>query len=182
MKNIQSFGLLAVISLVLSACTADTTEPTKKVAETKKQVTRPITGKPSAPITMEYRILTSAPKAGEEIEVEVNFKSPVANIVSSKLTSAENMTWLNSEKSWQIQSNKSGQSNAMPNLKVIAPEDGRYFLRFVAEVEVEGVKQAKPFTIAIEVGDGPFEPESTQEVVTDKKGQKVIIQKAESDH
>ena len=182
MKSLRKLALLSISICILAGCTADTTETSQVDSKIDKQPVSAIVGKPSAPITMQYRLLTTSPKAGEEIEIEVSFDSTAATTVTSQLTSAENLTWLNREKNWHSTSSKSGEHASLPRIKVVAPQDGRYYLRFVAEVEINGEKQAKPFTIAINVGDGAVNVDSVGEVITDEKGQKLIIQKAESDN
>ena len=78
--------------------------------------------------------------------------------------------------------NKSGVREALPVLKVIAPQNGLYYIRLVANVIKDGKTLAKPFVIPVKVGDGELVLEPAGEIVTDDKGQRVIIQKAETDN
>ena len=182
MSKLNQHSLWATLAILLFAGTVNTTEQQQTSAQKDQKSISPPAAKPSAPISMQYKVLTASPKPGEEIEIEVSFNSPIKSPIKSNLTSAKKLTWMNSNKSWQSVVSKSGRREAMPRLKVIAPEDGIYYLHFVATVEIEGKLLAKPFTIPVQVGEGPFELEPVGEVIIDDKGQKVIIQEGESDN
>ena len=169
---------MITVVLVTSLMFACSTEATKVNASEKK--TTVVNGdKPGAPISMQYNVLTQSPQAGEEIEIQVSFNSRVKTPVMVEMTSAEKLTWLNSNKTWQNNFNKSGTREASPNLKVIANENGVFHIHLVASIEENGVVVSKPFTIAVQVGNGERQLETVGEVMTDSKGQKVIVQKAE---
>ncbi len=67
-------------------------------------------------------------------------------------------------------------------MKVVAPADGVYYVHLVAQVMDGGKLQYKPFTIPIKIGDAEVVLESPGEIITDEKGQKVIIQKVGSNN
>lgn len=172
--------ILAILTSILFGCAADREQVTSVVEE--KWIVAP-TGKPSAPISMKYRILTSTPKVGEEIEVEVSFQSKVESAINVKTNFSDNkLSFLNNNKSWQSSMNKSGVRQALPVLKVVAPDNGLYYIRLVANVTLDGKTLAKPFVIPVKVGDGEVALEPVGEIVIDDKGQKVIIQKAKTEN
>jgi len=162
------------------SCTSDNNQTTVKSAE-RKIVNTPI-GKPSAPISMSYKILNTSFKANEEINIEVTFQSRIDSPISIQMNSAKKLTWLNNNKNWQREMNKSGIRETLPPLKVIAPENGLYYIRLMASVVVDGKTLSKPFTIPVKVGDDPVELEPVGEVIIDEKGQRIIIQKSESNN
>ncbi len=171
------FKNLSVIlaTTFMVACTAET--PQKNMNSNQKTIT--VNGKSGAPITMEYSVITQSPKAGDEIEIQVSFKSKLRSAVKVEVTSAEKLTWLSGDKNWQNIVNKSGIRESQPPLRVIASEDGVYYIHLIASIEENNSIMAKPFTIPVSVGNGVRILEEVGDVVTDEKGQKVIIQKAE---
>ncbi|MCP3673482.1 MAG: hypothetical protein GY829_03275, partial [Gammaproteobacteria bacterium] len=56
-----------------------------------------------------------------------------------------------------------------------------YYIRMMATIELDGKSLSKPFIIPVRVGDSTFELEPVGEVVTDEKGQTLIIQKADGE-
>jgi|GEM_PF-3596016 len=182
MKKLVQQSLMAISASLLVACTTDSTEQTVAQTPEKKEKVVMTTSKTTAPISMKYQLLTQSPKAGEEIEIAISFDSSIQSEVKSSMTSAEKLTWLNAKTSWQSGMSKTGQRESLPTLKVVAPKDGIYYISFVATVEYEGKTLARPFTIPVQVGDGPFEKAQKDETVVDDKGQRVIIQKGESDN
>ncbi len=175
-------GLLA--GSVLLGCTNEVNQP-NQIAESTANSDKPmiqIPGKTGAPIYMEYRILTDAPESGQTVEIEVNVTSPLETTVSTEMTSAKKLTWLNAQKNWKNTLTKAGEKSALPTLKVIAESDGVYYIHFVATVEHNGESLAKPFTIPVSIGKGTVKLEKNGQVVTDEKGQKVIVNKAQSDN
>ncbi|WP_168204027.1 hypothetical protein [Aliikangiella coralliicola] len=180
MNTINRIGLAALLGGALMACTSESGQ--RVVSQVEKSPVSHTYSKPGAPITMTYNVLTSSPKAGEEIEIEVSFKSAAKSSVKSEMASAKKLTWLNGNTNWTSQLQKSGQRESLPVLKVIAPQNGIYYINLVASVEQDGKTMAKPFTIPVKVGEGPFELAPVGEVVTDEKGQRVIVQKAESNN
>ncbi|MCP4270739.1 MAG: hypothetical protein GY781_02060 [Gammaproteobacteria bacterium] len=180
MKNLNIISLIAVLSSALFACTSDTSTSSSDITQKEnKNVNTPI-GKPSpAPITMDYKILNPLAKAGEEIQVEVKFNSREKAPVVSTMTSAKKLTWISSDISWQSEMTKSGNRESLPILKVVAPTDGIYYIRMIATIESDGKSLSKPFIIPVKVGNAVVELEPVGEVVTDEKGQTVIIQKTD---
>ncbi len=142
-----------------------------------------LTQKQSVPISMQYQILTQSPQAGDEIEIEVSFQTSLNSMVSSKMTGAKRLNVVNAYHSQQpvLNQNMALKTSPQPNLKVTAPNDGVYYIHFIAETEQDGQTIAKPFVIPVKVGSGKIELEPVGKIVTDDKGQKVIIQEAESD-
>ena len=95
MNNQKLITLLLATSFMF-ACS---TEATSTNAPEKQQPS--VLGhKPGAPITMQYTVLTDSPKVGEEIAIQVNFNSRVKTAVMVEMTSAEKLTWLNTNKTW----------------------------------------------------------------------------------
>ncbi len=137
-------------------------------------------GKPSAPITMNYKILSKNLKAGDEIEIEVTFTSTVNSPITSEMTSSGKLDWINSERSWQIPVNLTGPREKLPRVKVVAPKEGLFYIHFVAKIDDGNQKMTKAFSIPIKIGDGPIKLKPPGKVVTDSKGQRIIIQKADS--
>ncbi len=176
MKMMNTLLLTTAMAVMVVGCAAD-----KERAETqvkKQTIIEPI-GKPSAPISMSYKILTDSPKPGEEIEIEVNFQSKVESVIFVKAnTSANKLTLINANKNWQSSMNKSGDRETLPVMKVTTSVEGLHYLRLVANVIKDGKTLAKAFVIPVKVGDSKVEIEPAGEIVTDDKGQRVIIQKA----
>jgi hypothetical protein len=139
-------------------------------------------GKPSpAPISMQYKVLNSGAQPGETINLELKFDSPVKSAIQTKMTMAENLTVINKSNQWTSQMSKSGEREPLPQLQVVAPANGIYYIRFVASIEKEGKTLSKPFIVPLNVGNVAVELEPVGEVITDDKGQKVLIQKASTD-
>ncbi|MBO1256165.1 hypothetical protein J3L16_10765 [Alteromonas sp. 5E99-2] len=135
--------------------------------------------KPGAPIEMTYKVLTQAAQAGDEVEIEVSFDSPVKSTISTKLNPLKNMSLVNDKTSWQSHVAKSGEFESLPNLKLKAQADGLYYVTLVASIEVDGNVQSKPFVIPIKVGKGNVNLESSGEIIVDESGNKLIVHKAE---
>ncbi len=177
-KNI----LALTLSLVIVGCS---TESQKVVSNEQKVVSKEhdekaahaSVGKPSAPINMSYKVLTENPVPGQEIEIQVAFSSPLKTAISAEMKATEGLSMVSQEKSWSAEVSKSGEYAGLPNIKVVAPADGIYYVHLVAQVMEAGTPQFKPFTIPVKVGSGEVDLESPGEVVEDEKGQKVIIQK-----
>lgn len=177
MKTINTFLLAAILASVNVGCTTSNDQIIGPVEKNKN--VEPV-GKPSAPISMSYKVLTASPQPGQEIEIELKFSSKINSaIVVEANSSANKLTLLNANKSWQSALNKSGDRQALPVLKVIGPEAGLFYFRLVANVVEDGKTMAKAFVIPVKVGDSETEVESNGKIVTDEKGQRVIIQKAE---
>jgi len=179
MNIIYKTSLLTALIGSLVACTADHDQTITHTTE-KELTQKTIVGKPSAPISMSYKMLNSTAQPNEEINIEVSFQSQFDSPISIQMNSAEKLTWLNNSKNWQREMNKSGVRETLPPLKVIAPENGLYYIRLMASVVIDGKTLSKPFTIPVKVGDGSVVLEPVGEVVVDEKGQRVIIQKSES--
>ncbi len=177
-------NLRLIMALTLTASVVGCSVEKQKVNSTNSETNQAVAsiGKPSAPINMSYKILTDNPVPGQEIQIQVTFSSPLKSNVSASMKAAEGLTWASSEKSWQANISKSGQYSSLPNMKVVAPADGVYYVHLVAQVMDGGKLQYKPFTIPIKVGDAEVVLESPGEVITDEKGQKVIIQKVDSNN
>ena len=177
MKTTNIFLLAATLAMVNVGCTANNDQTIAPVEKNKG--IEPI-GKPSAPISMSYKVLTASPQPGEAIEIELKFSSKInSDIVVKANSSANKLTLLNANKSWQSVINKSGTRQALPVLKVVASEAGLYYFRLVANVVEDGKSMAKAFVIPVKVGDSEIEIEPVGKIVTDDKGQRVIIQKAD---
>ena len=172
--NNRKIITLALLTSFMFSCTTETT----KVTEAENQPAMVNGGKPSAPISMQYKVLTQSPQVGEEIEIQVNFNSRIKSAVMVEMTSAKKLTWLNTNKTWQNSFNKSGSRETSPNIKVIGNEVGVFHINLIASIEENGSVVSKPFTIAVQVGNGERQLETVGEVMTDSKGQKVIVQKA----
>lgn len=172
--------LTSAIILSLAGCTADSSQTI--MLEGKDSQSSPIS-KPSAPISMVYKVLTENPKAGDEIEIQVEFSSSISSTVSSKMKTSKDLDWLNTKSEWNSTLNKSGLRSDIPMLKVSAPKDGVYYVNLMASVIDESGKVLyKPFTIPVTVGNGTVILESPGEIVLDEKGQKVIIQNVDSNN
>lgn len=181
MKLTYKIGLLVVITSMIFACTSDNNQTAVSPPTKQKTTSTPI-GKPSAPISMTYNMLNSSPKPEEELNIEVNFQSSVDSPISVKMNSAEKLSWLNNDKNWQQSLNKSGERNTLPVMKVVAPENGTYYIRLVASVNIDGKMQSKAFVIPVKVGSDSITLEPVGKTLVDEKGQRVIIQKSESNN
>ncbi len=177
MKKINQMISMVALSSLLLACSSESTQVNKNI--TKEVMVNG--GKTGAPIEMQYKILTQSPKAGEEIEVQVQFNSRVKAPVQIEMSPDKKLTLLSDTKNLQSTLNKSGIREAMPVIKVMAAEDGIYYIHLIASVEENNSIMAKPFTIAVRVGDAQKVLEEVGEVITDEKGQKIIIQEAETE-
>ncbi len=174
--NKKKLLILTILASTILGCAADK-EQISSTTE-KKSMTAP-TEKPSAPISMKYQILTTTPKVGENIEVEVSFQSKANSVIHVKTHfSDDKLSLQNDNKIWQTNMNKLGVGKAIPILKVVASENGLYYIRLVANVEIDGTMQAKSFVIPVKVGDEEIALEPVGKVTIDDKQQKVIIQKA----
>jgi len=136
-------------------------------------------GKPSAPISMAYQVLTKSPQPGQEIEIAVSFKSTQQSNINAQLQSAEKLTWVNAEKSWQSSPQKNGAWSSLPHLKVVAPQNGLYFIHMMASVELDGKLVYKPFTLAVQVGE-PSTTNPNANIIEDENGEKLHVQQGDS--
>lgn len=181
MKRIsQSYFLIATVSLLLSCSSEQENRLSAKPITEQKSVLKTATSKTSAPISMQYKVLTQSPAVGQEIEIEVSFQSRVKSSINSKMTIAKKLLWVNDNTTWQSGFNKLNQREALPLLKVIASEEGRFYIHLIASIEVNGKLLSKPFIIAVNVGNAALKLAPAGEIMTDEKGQKIIIQKAET--
>lgn len=180
--------LSTLLSLGLVACKTEqdasamtladqTTQPAPAQAGAEIRVNG---GKPSpAPISMNYQILTENPKAGQEIEVQVGFSSQLKSAIHTRISEPERFSLLNSTRSFTTQPNQFAKPGTSPKLVVVAPEDGIYYLRLIATIELDGQPVSKPFVIPVKVGSGEVKLQPVGEKVTDDSGQTLIIQKAD---
>jgi hypothetical protein len=172
--------LAITLAVAITGCSADKAPVVPEKAKTKPSTGS--VGKPSAPISMSYKVLTENPMPGQEIEIQVVFSSHIKKDVSANVKTAENLTWVSSEKSWQASFSKSGQYSAVPNLKVVAQEKGIFYIHIMANVMDNGKALYKPFVIPVNVGNVERTLESPGEIIVDENGQAVIVQKVDSDN
>ena len=178
MNTTNQLGVFAVVLMILTGCTKET--QTTVVGTTDKGATTQTTSKPSAPIYMSYKVMTESPAPGEEILIAVDFSSSIKSEVSAEMASAKKLTWVSNQTKWRFSPSKSEDLNDQTKFRVVAPEDGVYYINFVASVEQDGKVQRKPFTIPVNVGNGKVNLQSAGEVIIDDKGQKVIVQEVDS--
>jgi len=176
MNIVNKLSVIVILAATMVGCTV---ESNKKTSELNKSVPVQPLGKPSAPISMSYKILTESPKAGDEIEIQVRFQSRVKSPIKVQMDNAKNLTWHNSSKNWEPRVNKSGLSEPLPLIKISAPKNGLYYVNLIASVKEDGQMLAKPFTIPVRIGEGSVELDSTGEVMVDENGQKIIVHKIE---
>lgn len=179
MNTINKVYVMVVLAGLVIGCTVDKNQV---INATEKTIPISPIGKPGAPISMSYKILTESPDPGEEIEIEVKFESRIKSAIAVKANSNNKLIWTSTEKEWSSVANKLGVRDVLPLLRVTAPEKGIFYIHLVANVVQDGKTLAKPFTIPVKIGNDPIELESVGEVVTDESGQRIIIQKAKSDN
>ncbi len=170
--------LILAFSASIVGCSAEKQKVASVSTETNSATAS--VGKPSAPINMTYKVLTENPVPGQEIEIRVAFSSPLKSTVSANMQAAEGLTWASANTRWQAEISKTGQYTNLPSIKVVAPANGVYYVHLVAQVMDNGKLQSKPFTIPVKVGNAEAKLQSPGEVITDEKGQKVIIQKVDT--
>ena len=172
-----------VLAITLAVAITGCTDKAPTVSEKNKiKLSTTSVGKPSAPISLNYQVLTENPVPGQEIEIKVAFSSLIKTDISINVKAAENLTWISTEKSLQSSLNKSGQYSEVPNLKVMAQENGIFYIYIMANVMENGQALYKPFVIPVNVGNVEKVIESPGNVVVDENGQIVIIQKVDTDN
>ncbi|WP_196139916.1 hypothetical protein [Aliikangiella sp. G2MR2-5] len=166
--------LVMMLSTMMTSVLAGNHHNEKQSNSVKQSV-----GKPSAPIYMNYKLLTKNPSAGEQIEISLSFSSRVKSGIRANITPSDKLTWVSQQLDLHSELRKSGERSALPTLKVVAPKDGIFYIHLVASVEENGQILSKPFTIPVVVGKGDTQLEVGQYEI-DSKGQKVKVMKAES--
>ncbi len=75
------------MALALTASVVGCSVEKQKVNSTNSETNQAVAsiGKPSAPINMNYKILTDNPVPGQEIEIQVTFSSPLKSNVSASM-------------------------------------------------------------------------------------------------
>lgn len=187
--------LLLACSNEISQAPAAHSQPKSKLNQTQTQTekaqqiepqTSMTKGKPSAPINVEYQLLTPAPKPGDEIHIQLNLTSVTQSPIDCQLISANQLTWLNQQTGWQIQADQSGNYAQLPLFKMVAPAEGLFYLYLSASIEIDGQIMQKPFAIPVAVGDisklsksAAAKSADQNHIQIDQKGQKILIQKAQ---
>ncbi len=185
--NLSSKTYLALVAVSLvSGCTAEPGMPEINKVEhqakiEKKVVTTPI-GKPSAPITMSYVISKENIKPGDEFTVDLEFQSRVDSKISINTNSFKKLNLMNTQKSWSTGMIKSGKRDSQPKLNFVATENGTFYIKLMAGVVQDGNILLKPFVVPVVVGDGAVNLQAVGEVITDEKGQRVIVQKGSTNN
>ena len=179
MISIDKALTVMVFAGMMVGCTSDDSAVESPAKTETKKVLIP-TGKPSAPITMNYVISKQNLAPGEAFSLQLNFQSALKSSISVKTNSPEKLTLLNTQTKWQTNMTQSGEREILPVLNLVAPENGTYYIRLMASVEQDGKVFSKPFVIPVVVGDGAIHLEPVGEVVIDDNGQKVLIQKGDS--
>ncbi|MCO7223489.1 hypothetical protein [Pleionea sp. CnH1-48] len=177
MKSLLKLTVALSIASSLVGCTQEATP----VVEMKKEAVAHAYSKPSAPIELDYKVLTKSPLAGDLIEIEVAFRSSTKAPVKASVSSAEHLVWVEGKPQWSTQlSAKTGKYSAVAPIRVIAEKNGRFYINLVASVEQDGKTQYRPFTIPVQVGNEAVQHKPVGTVVTDEQGQKILIQKGQS--
>lgn len=179
MRVIMRVTLGASIIGFIFGCTSETSQ-TETASIEKAEVVHKYVGKPSAPILMNYEISNKQIEAGEEFEVNIEFSTSTKSEISLASTSAKTLNLLSDSKNWRSDILKPGEKAKAPSLRLIATENGTHYIKLVASIQHEGKIKSKPFVIPVVVGDGQVNLKAAGEVITDDKGQKVIIQKGDS--
>ncbi len=164
---------LALSTLFLTACSSEQSlvNSTKNTASTHQDYI----GKATAPIEMSFQLSKKTFSVGENIEVEISFDSKIKKSITTKLSESKNLQQLSSNNNWNLAFNKSGDRQAPEKLTFMAEQEGRFYLDFVASIEVDGKLMHKAFSIPIQVGQ--VTTQNVDGVVTDETGKKVKVYK-----
>lgn len=170
--------LMSLSVLVTSACSSDV-QVNQQAAKKAPEHVHSSPGKMTAPIEMSYKLSKEKYSVGENIAVEVQLTSRIKKPISSRLNASKNLTLLSGETNWSTSLNKSGVRENQPSLQFLAEKEGKFYLDFVASIEVDGKMMGKAFSIPVQVGNTESE-EGQYEI--DEKGQKVKVYKLKNDN
>jgi len=169
--------IFAISALTVSACSSDV--QVNHTAHESNKETKDFIGKMTAPIEVSYTLSKDKYAVGENISVDISLTSNVKKTISTKLNASKNLSLVSSESSWSSELNKSGVRQNQPSLQFVAEKEGKFYIDFVATVEVDGQMMGKAFSIPVQVGESG-QQEGNYEI--DDKGQKVKVHKLKNDN
>ncbi len=147
----------------------------------KKHSTHQDTVKPRPPISVDYRLL-SEPAIGQPLTIELDISGPVdAGPIEVKYRSLDRQAMTFTSDSKSNQSFKLSSSRATNNKRtiiVVPQKEGRNYFTVSTIIETDHGPMATSRSIAIQVGDEPYNKKINGQLVLDSNGEAVISMSA----
>lgn len=133
--------------------------------------------KPGAPISMRYEILSGAPEVGKAIDIQMQFESKSESAISATLSSVGEFALLSNQKTWK--GDLTRRNDNAPRVKVVPKKTGLHFVHLMASIDVGGKLRARPFAIAVRVGNAPIKFDPVGRILRDARGERLVVQAAQ---
>ncbi|HNP35079.1 MAG TPA: hypothetical protein PKK10_04445 [Woeseiaceae bacterium] len=184
------YFLIALATLAISACgqtgenAAQSEQPVELASSTPAVSFTPanddatVAGKPSAPITISYKII-GKPLVGQPLAVELRIKSVFGDIpvrIDYRINDTGALRLADSQPAFaNIEASIDAPSGEQ--VTVVPLREGRSYLNVSASVATDDGSVATVTAIPIAVGDTPRKPEESGTVETDAGGNAVRVLK-----
>lgn len=175
--------MLAVLATAaLAACNAPTdseavsSAPATPVAKTVAASTQSSPGKPSAPITIRYKIL-GTPVVGQPVAIEVDVSSPLREQpmrMSYSVIDSDSMSFPASQPQRIELSIADNERSAARQVTVVPLREGRLYLNVTAEIETDNGVLLKSISVPIAVGQSAAAPDVNGELRQAAEGETVV--------
>ncbi len=182
--RLQNSGLILamVASAALAACNAPTeTDAASNTLETPVAKTAAASeqrspGKPSAPISIQYKIL-GTPVVGQPVAIEVDVSSALRGQpfqISYSVLDSDSMSFPASQPQRIEVSIADNERSAARQVTVVPLREGRLYLNVTAEIETDNGVVLKSIAVPIAVGQSAAAPDVNGELRNTAEGETVI--------
>jgi hypothetical protein len=176
MKLLINSSLL-VLALCMSGC--DNTATFNTQDKTKTNITRAYSGKPVAPVQLEYQVL-GEPQSGVPLSISLTITPAVAaNTVSINLYTSSELIIVDGTSILELNNLAAGQA-VTRNIRVIPQADGRHHLRINTYIDsASGRSGTRSFSISFTAGniDKATDLPNAATIQPVPNGENLIIQK-----
>ena len=177
--------LSAAALMTLAACgngadpaagTADNETPAPAASFTPDE-TREIAGKPTGPVTVDYRVIGQA-VVGQPVAIDLEIRSAIgAKPVSLnyRINDSSAMEFAPSQPKQAALVFADVWEPGTQQVMVVPRREGRLFLNVAAEVETDGGTISTVTAVPIQVGPAPEGAEENGTVTTDENGEQIRV-------
>ena len=127
-----------------------------------------------APIDVKYRLLDT-PRVGQPLSLELTLMPTVATTGFGFTLKPEEGLVVDTAQLTKSFAGKATRPPQTTTLSITPQREGRFYLRVVANVVVNGQSKSRTVTIPIQVGSGTRELEAMGEVKIDADGNRIIL-------
>jgi len=193
-ERFASTGFLTLTALLLAGCqgpsdqapavttAGDAVEsPSKMAAIEAVDDPQSSTGKPSAPITIDYNVI-GKPIVGQPVNINLEVSSSMSDrpiTLNYRANDTRDLQFPQAQAERIALAAFGDAGRAAQQVTVVPQREGRLYLNVSAEVETEGGTLVKSMAIPIQVGDAPAQQETNGELKQDEDGETVISMPAE---